>query len=410
MKSRHVAVVLGGTVPHIELVRQLSARSYYVVLADYLQNPPAKKHADEHCQISTLDKEAIYQLAVEKKASLIISTCIDQANASACYVSEKLGLPHPYSYKTAMQVTNKILMKTKMKEGGISTSSFKTFSAEASDFDSFRELQLPLIIKPTDSNSSKGITKIDSLLQCKNAIDTALNASREKQAIVEEYIEGIEVGIDCFVTDNEVHILMVKERRKIPGLNGIQQIYGCYWPMPGYEKYIPKLSVIASQIARTFELTNTPLMIQAIIKGDDVFVLEFAPRIGGGESFRIIQALTGFNFIGAAIDSWEQKKVIVTYNAANQFYAENFIYTEAGVFDKINVSDHAMLHDVIEYFDEYKSSGTMIESEPTSNNRVGVFVVKGNNIDAVKEKTRVALNNIHVLDTQGSNMLLKRIY
>lgn len=409
-EGKPVAIVLGGTVPHIELVKQLKERLYYVILADYLPNPPAKLHADEHIQVSTLDKEAVLRLAIEKNASLVISTCIDHANTSACFVSENLSLPHPYSYDTAVQVTNKILMKKKMKWNGIPTSAFIVVDSDTSDNESLTGLKMPVIVKPADSNSSKGITRVGHTSQYAKAKETALYASKLKQALVEEYIEGVEIGVDCFVSSDETYVLMVKERRKIPNLEGVQQIYGCFWPMPGYEKLLPKVSRIASNIAKTFGLRNTPLMIQAVVRDDEVFVIEFAPRIGGGESFRIIKAATGFDVISAAIDSWEQKRVQVIHGKPNHYYAENFIYAKAGNFGHIYIRDHAKLMEIVEYLDEYKCSGSVIGNELTSNNRVGVFVVKGNYIETVKEKIRRAIECLDVLDTDGGSVFQRDLY
>ena len=99
-----VALVLGGTVPHMELILQLKNRGYYTILIDYLENPPA---ADEHIVESTLDKEKVLEIAVERKVELVISGCVDQANISACYAMEKLGKYVPYSYEIARKVTNK---------------------------------------------------------------------------------------------------------------------------------------------------------------------------------------------------------------------------------------------------------------------------------------------------------------
>ena len=42
LKDRNkTVIVLGGTAPHIELIKQLKSRGYYVILVDYLDNPPA---------------------------------------------------------------------------------------------------------------------------------------------------------------------------------------------------------------------------------------------------------------------------------------------------------------------------------------------------------------------------------
>ena len=111
--------MLGGTSPHIALIENLKDRGYYTVLVDYYENPPAKKVADEHIRESTLDQDKVLEIAKSINAKLVISACVDQANVTACYVAEKLGLPVPYIYETAMSVTNKGLMKRKMLESGI---------------------------------------------------------------------------------------------------------------------------------------------------------------------------------------------------------------------------------------------------------------------------------------------------
>ena len=113
LHNKPVAVVLGGTFPHITLVENLRQRGYYTILVDYYDNPPAKASADEHLQESTLDKKKVLDIARSRNAELVISACIDQANVTACYVADKLGLPAPYSYETALRVTNKILNERK---------------------------------------------------------------------------------------------------------------------------------------------------------------------------------------------------------------------------------------------------------------------------------------------------------
>ena len=118
------AIVLGGTSPHITLVRELKERGYTVILVDYLPNPPAKAYADRHIQESTLDMEKVLQIAKDEKADLVVSACIDQTNSVCCYVAEKLGLPHPYDYQTSLAVTVKSVMKKVFLENGVPTSPY----------------------------------------------------------------------------------------------------------------------------------------------------------------------------------------------------------------------------------------------------------------------------------------------
>ena len=158
--EKPVAIVLGGTSPHVLLVNKLKDRGYYVILIDYLDNPPAKQVADEHIQESTLNQDKVLEIAKHRKVSLVISTCIDQVNSVCCYVAEKLGLPHPYSYKTSLDVTDKGLMKKIMADNGIPTSSYTlTNSVEKIDWS---KVSYPAVVKPVDCNSSKGVKRVDS--------------------------------------------------------------------------------------------------------------------------------------------------------------------------------------------------------------------------------------------------------
>lgn len=83
MNTRPIAVVLGGTAAHIALIESLRRRGYHVLLADYLDTPPAAGAADEHVRISTLDTEAVTRLARTRGATLVIATSVDRANVAA---------------------------------------------------------------------------------------------------------------------------------------------------------------------------------------------------------------------------------------------------------------------------------------------------------------------------------------
>jgi formate-dependent phosphoribosylglycinamide formyltransferase (GAR transformylase) len=261
---KSVAIILGGTFPHIELINNLKRRNYYTILIDFLNSPPAKKYADEHIIESTLDRELILQIAQGRNTELIISSCVDQANVTACYVAEKLNLPHPYSYETAKIISNKISMKKLMVEGEIQTSRF----AEVDNLTMLNNhnLKFPLIIKPSDSNSSKGVRKAINKAELNEFADYAFSISRNKKVIVEEFIEGKEIGVDCYIENGDAKIIMTRERIKINDEHiSTQQIIGAFWPANLTNKNLKAIKIIANKIAKIFQLNNTPLLMQVIL-------------------------------------------------------------------------------------------------------------------------------------------------
>lgn len=413
------ALVLGGTYPHISLIQKLKDRGYFTILVDYLDYPSAKPYADKHIQESTLDKDKVLQLAREENAELVISTCVDQANVTCCYVAEKLGLPKPYTYATALNVTDKVRMKQMMVDNGIPTAHYYQISS-LSDFDD-GILRYPIIVKPADANSSKGVRRID-----KNDIDTlsyineALKISRNGKAIIEEFIVGREIGADCMIINHKAHIIMTRERRKINKNNhdAIQQIYGSFWPANLTEQNIEQLQLIAQRIAHAFNIDNAPLMMQTILADDSFNVIEFGARIGGGDNYQIIEELTGYDIIQNSIRSFlgEPIEVLDLKAERPKLLMDNYLYVvqpstpnqEEQVFGHIEYNDIA--RNTFEYEKVYRRKGDTVGYKISSNNRVGCFVVSGTTEKELLTKQLTVLQNMEVFDINNNPILRKDFY
>ena len=402
------AVVLGGTRPHVELIRQLRERGYYVILLDALSNPVASGFSDEHHRVSTLDCEAVLEYCAKAKVDLVISSCIDQANVTACYVAEALSLPRPYSTQTALAVTNKPVMKQMMLEAGVPTSRFVSFHAAsrpAFDFD------FPVIVKPADANSSKGIRVASTQAELSSSVLEAAKVSRTGEVVVEEFVFGEEVGLDMYVDGATPVLLTSRERLKInqPGITE-QQITGCIWPADICREYENEICAVAKRIVDSFGLSNTPLLVQAIMDGSRINIIEFAARIGGGENFRIIPLLTGFNAIGASIDSFLNVKPSVKIEQRDGYYGTYFIYTTGGVFDSIGGLSELMDSGGIEYFDALKAPGSVVGGGLASSNRVAVFALRGMDKARMDLDAQEIVKLIKVFNPEGEDIMRRDIY
>lgn len=412
------ALVIGGTYPHIALIQKLKARGYYTILVDYLNNPSAKLYADEHIQASTLDREKVCELAKERKAELVISTCIDQANVTCCYVAEKLGLPKPYTYAASLNVTDKVRMKQMMIDNQIPTARHYTISS-ISEFDASK-LRFPIIVKPADCNSSKGVRRIDKGdVNTEQYIKDALSLSRNGEAIVEEFLVGREIGADCMIVKHKAHVVMTRERRKINknNIDAIQQIYGSFWPADLTEKNIEQLRIIAENIALAFDIDNAPLMMQTILANDEFNVIEFGARIGGGDNYQIIEELTGYDIIQNSIRSFLGEPIEVSdLSRRHKLMMDTYLYVnsprdgseEEQIFGSVSYNDIAKAN--IEYEKVYRKKGDSIGYKISSNNRVGCFVVSGTTEQELLDKQATVIANMEVFDIDGNPIMRKDIY
>lgn len=403
--DKPIALVLGGTAPHVLLVNKLHARGYYVVLVDYLPNPPAKAVSNEHIQASTLDKDKVLSIAKERNASLVISTCIDQANSVCCYVAEQLNLPHPYSYETSLLVTNKGMMKERMKAFDVPSSSFiLTKSVDGIDW---AQVSFPCVVKPVDCNSSKGVHRADSIDEAKPFVEEALKLSQTGEAIIEGFCVGDEIQVDCVALDNDADVVMTRSKIKVAGSNeAVLNSYGSIVPAQVSESVLPKLKQIAVNIARGFGLRNTPFFYQAIVTGDDVNVLEFAPRVGGGLSYYMIRNFVGFDAVEAVVDSFLGFTIRERSHAPQSVYRTCLLYSKACTFDHIEGLEELKEKGLIKEFFITKSKGDVIDGDMRSSNRIGSFIVEAETIEDLKRKTSTCAETIRVIDAFGDNKIV----
>ncbi len=404
--KKPVALVLGGTAPHILLINKLHERGYYVVLVDYLSKPPAKSVADEHIQASSYDKEQVLSIAKESGASLVISTCIDQTNSVCCYVAEKLGLPHPYSYNDALYVTNKGMMKARMKEYNVPSSPYiLTKSVELVDWS---KVSFPCVIKPVDCNGSKGVRRADSIEEAKPFITEALKLSQTSEAIIEGFCLGDEIQVDCVALENDAEVVMTRSKVKVASSNDIVlNSFGSVVPAQVSNVVLPKLKQIAVNIANGFGLRNTPFFYQAIVTDEEVNVLEFAARVGGGLSYYMIKNFVGFDAVEAAIDSFLGQPITVSYHAPTMFYRTCLLYSKPCTFDHIEGMEDLKGKGYAKEFFITKTKGDVIDKDMRSGNRVGSFVVGALTIDELNKKVSYCMDNVGVIDVSGDNMIYR---
>ena len=399
------AIVLGGTSPHIELIGQLKSRGYYTILIDYLPDAPAIKYADEFIRESTLDKERVLQTAKSLQVDLVISACIDQANSTCCYVAERLGLPHPYSYETSLDVTDKGRMKRKMVNGGVPTSDFQIF--HSIDSIDWSKVMFPAVVKPVDCNSSKGVRRVDNVDEAEKWGLDALRLSRTGCAIIEGYNKGREIQVDCLADANKASVIMTREKKHVASMNSVElNSTGSIIPALCCEGRERELEDIAGRISGTFGLCNTPFFYQAIVSDTgDVNVLEFAPRVGGGLSYYLIKELTGFDPVKAVVQSFLGEKIMVRTKAVSRLYSTNFLYMEEGIFDHVTGLDDLKSRDCIKEYFVTKSRGAKITGSMRSGNRVASFVVEGSSVEEVKKKENTAYASVDIIDAYGQSRI-----
>ena len=397
------ALVLCGGVPQIALIKELKRRGITTLLADMNENVGARKYADEFYKVSVLDVDGIEKLAKEQKVDFLITICADQVLQVVAEVSERLNLPCYIDFETAENVSKKSYMKTIFAQNDIPTSRFVIM--DTFDTERINNLRYPLIVKPVDAYSSRGVTKVSSPDDLEAAFSNAVNISRSKNAIVEEFVEGEEISVDVYVEGGKAHVLCLTNLYKI-GEDGKFIINRSRIPADVSEDIASKIADAAQKISDAFGLMDTPMLIQLISDGKDISVVEFCARTGGGIKFLMIKKVSGFDVVKAVADlTLGMKPHVEEFTSPSTVIVNEFVYCNPGILDRLEGFEELLAEGIINDYKQFKMPGSEFNKINGSGDRVAYFSIEAENIEQLRKRHAVANSRIRVISTDSRDLI-----
>ena len=397
------ALVLAGGLPQIKLINDLKKRGITTVLLDGNNNAIARPYADVFYQAAIFDIEVVKEIAIKEEVDFLITVCADQVLLVVAQVSEMLGLPCYIDYQTAINVSDKTYMKKIFKENNIPTSNYVQLADL--DLEAIKHLKYPLVVKPVDAYSSKGVRKVWNENEIDVFFKEASEISRSGEVIIEEFCDGDELSVDAFVEDGKVKILCVSNSEKILDDNRFVIFRGRY-PICATESILEKIQTVAQQIADAFKLENCPLLIQMINDGKKVSVLEFCARTGGNMKYMLIDSASGVDVIEAVIDlTLGIKPKIEIKEPIGKYIVNDFLYCKPGVFDHLEGFDEMVDEGMMVDYKCLRPKGTKVVGVNSSSDRIAGIQIVADSVEDFNEKQKHIAENIKIIDCDGNDML-----
>lgn len=286
MTDKKKILLLGGSAQQVPAIKAAKEMGYYTVLIDYLPDNPGQYLADKWYQESTTDIETVYKIALDEEVDGILPYASDPAALPAAIVAERLGLPTNPS-KSVEILGVKHRFRKFLQENDFPCPKNYTFS-KVDNFETIKShidtLNLPIVIKPTDSSGSKGVSFLKDLSDLKQAIRYADLYSRNKVIIAEEFIEkGFPyiIGGDIFIMDGR--IVLFGDMACLRENNGQSLIpIGKKKPNGLDSKQSTAVHNELQRIVDVLGIRNGEMNIEIIVdRNDRPHFLELGPRAGG---------------------------------------------------------------------------------------------------------------------------------
>ena len=279
-------LLLGGSAQQLVAIQAAKDLGYYTIVCDYLPDNPGQYIANKFYSTSTTDVEAVYEIAKNEQIDGILAYASDPAALPASIVAERLGLPTNPS-KSVEILGLKYPWRRFLQDNGFACPKVFSFHPSTSVDEikkNTEQFSFPIVVKPTDSSGSKGVTMLNDWNGIEEAISWADSYSRNKVLIVEEYIQrGFPsvIGGYIFVWNGKIvlfgemeclrdyersPLIPIGEKKPIQ-INNLQR-----------ERIHNELQRIVTALDIKFGELNIEILLD---KEDNVHFLELGPRAGG---------------------------------------------------------------------------------------------------------------------------------
>lgn len=301
-------MLLGGARHQVPAIEEAKRLGYRTVLCDYLPDNPGQFVADVFYQESTTDRAKMLDVARHEKIDGILSFGSDAALPSAGYVAEALGLPtNPLA--SINTLSEKYLFRPYLAKNSFNCPKAVSFPTEKdgrSVLELCRGMRFPVILKPTDSSGSKGVTVVPApdAASFDAAITAATEFSRNGILLCEEYLERgypYVIGGDIFVIDGRVRFWGLMDAVRDESLGGLVPV-GEAFPsgLP-----VDKADLLKSEVqglVTSLGLRFGEMNLEVIIGRDGKpYIIELGGRAGGNMLPLQLQDVSGVNLTQASV-------------------------------------------------------------------------------------------------------------
>lgn len=381
-------LLLGGAYAQTPVIKKAKDKGLYVITCDNEPKNPGHKFADEYFNVSTTDKDAVLELATNLQVDYVLAYASDPAAPVAAYVSQNLSLPGN-SFKSVQMLSEKDLFRDFLIDNGFNAPKNLSFDESEDSEIILHGFRYPLIVKPTDSSGSKGVSKVYNEGEVNLAVEYALSFSRNKRVIIEEFIDsdGKQLHGDGFVINGELVFVCLGDHHYNIQVNPFVP-FSTTWPSNLEDSSMSKVIEELKLFIRKSGFLNGTINIEVRLDiNDDIYIMEVGPRSGGNFVPQVIEKGTSFNMVSALLELQEGSFTYKEYNFERPVAYYVVHSKQDGVLKKLELTKE--IRQYLFEFHQYVQPGDTFKSFQGSNAAIAVLLMA---FDDTEEMERIISN------------------
>lgn len=367
---------VGSSFSAIPIFYILKKYGFNVAVCGNQKNDPCHLHADKSFYIDYSNKKELLELVERESFEYIVPTCNDYSYIAAAYVAERKGYPGFDKTKIVSLLHTKNKFRQYTEDFNISAP--KSFRLDSISNLEKIDLDYPVIVKPINVFSGRGISKVYSKNNLISSIQRAVLESDSKSVVIEEFKNGTLHSHSAFIKDGRIFKdFFVDEYCTVYPY----QVNCSNYPSKLGSKIRELVRKDIEKIIKTLDLTNGLLHTQFIYDDNqsDIWIIECMRRAPGDLYGKLIERATGFDYFDTYVRSFIGKEIILPYTAEyEKFYGRHTISVSepSCYYSYINAIPGKNIETVM-----LKSSGMMVKQAPYD--KLAIIFSEFENVDAL---------------------------
>jgi len=346
MKDKWLISVTAGTI-QCHGILEAKKIGLKVLSIDEDSNAKGFSFSDKIININLSRTDEILKIINDLNLNIVgaVSLCSDSGLILCAKIREYFNLPGEKE-KIYKKFLNKGVFRSILSKNLINNLDWVLASSPTEVKSCIDKFNSPLIIKPTESSGSRGVSKINSKFQdnLDLLIAKAFEYSKNKEVIIESYMDGFECTVETFTDKGVTTVLAITEKLKVNNTDGL--IAG---ELRTFNRELKLYNEISNLIIKTIKIMDFnygPCHSEVIVmKNGNIGIVEIGARGGGFLVFNsLVPLISGINIAKLTILQSIGMDIKIEKVEKNHAILK-FISPEKGIiksitgFDKLNEID-----------------------------------------------------------------------
>ena len=288
-------LILNGSHSEIPLIDAAHEVDVEVITTGLDPSGQGHLRADRYVPMDFSDAAGITRLAEELDVDGVLAGCNDFAAISAAKAAHALGLPGHDLPDVAEALHHKDRFRALMKTSGLQEIRATSPSTLHEALQAWRQLEVPVLLKPVDLSGGKGIMLCESERDVESAWLQARERSKAKRVVVEEFLAGSQHGFTCFIRDQCVYWWFADDEQYF--LNPFL-VAGTSAPSTLTAADVRLLIEAVERLAEAMDLVDGLVHVQSILTANGPRLIEVCRRCPGDLYPEFVRLSSGQDYAG----------------------------------------------------------------------------------------------------------------